>query len=177
MFFNNQDQITQTNSETKNKEDTETQIETDFSTILVNTEINIPETNLTVQIKQNDQSVLSAEFQDEGTNGAIILDVEKLTLIAGPLFLMPFSINTDGSGVFEYVGLFGLKDQALIHIDSKFLGDRIRITGINSKLLNPDIDSYQTTISYLTHTPEQSLSEEPTQATSFTLNITPPPSE
>ncbi len=93
--------------------------------------------------------------------GSLYLNMSKMVLLTRPetgllYFAAPFVVNTAGSGVFVYIGLFSydLQSKESEHLDSVLLGDRIREEKINllDKLIRVD---------FLAHTKEQAYADYP----------------
>ena len=72
---------------------------------------------------------------------------------------IPFSISTQGSGKFEYLGLFELnyKAKTINQIDSYFLGDRVKINSIKFN----GTDNLQVELKI--HSKNQAMSEDPSK--------------
>lgn len=144
----------------------------DIKNHLIGTKIDVPETDAQAEIVPVSPQQLGANFLDEDIPGKIMLDTKNITPVTEKLFLMPLVVNNGGSGSFYHIGLYLWKKPVIESLDSHFLGDRIKITDITAKLTNPEKKSYEITVHYLTRTPDQSMSEEPTQPTSFSFQIT-----
>ena len=96
--------------------------------------------------------------------GSLYLNMSKMVIVNEPAsglvhYTTPFIVNTQGSGVFVYVGLFSydVKTKQSEHLDSILLGNRVRretITAINDYLQ----------IDYKEHAKEQAYSEFPNDA-------------
>ncbi|BDU50405.1 hypothetical protein [Haliovirga abyssi] len=73
--------------------------------------------------------------------------------------VIPFSVSNQGSGLFKYIGLFKLNNKAktINHIDSYFLGDRVKIDSIEYDGAN----NIQVKIKI--HTKNQAMSEAPSE--------------
>lgn len=103
--------------------------------------------------------------------GSLYLNMSKMQILSEdknkPIyFAAPFVMNTAGSGVFVYVGLFSydIRSQKSEHLDSFLLGDRIREEKIAS------IKDY-IQIDYKDYAKGQSFSDSPTQLKSVSLLI------
>ena len=101
--------------------------------------------------------------------GSLYLNMSKMKLLSEdknqPIyFTAPFVINTAGSGVFVYVGLFSydIKSQKSEHLDSFLLGNRIRDEHI---VVMKDFIQ----IDYKDHAQAQSFSEYPTKSATVSL--------
>ncbi len=140
--------------------------------------INIPETNLSTKIKNFVLIDLIYEmgqgtYSDGTEKGIVLLDYVKIRIAHisnsknNIYFVIPFIVSNQGSGAFYYLGLFEQKinELKITHLDSYFLGDRIKINNI--KVGENKID-----VKYKTHSPEQSMSETPTKSKSVTIETT-----
>lgn len=101
--------------------------------------------------------------------GSLYLNMSKIKLLSKdknqPLyFTAPFVMNTAGSGVFVYIGLFtyDIKSQKSEHLDSFLLGDRTREESIFVA------DDY-IQVDYKDYAQGQSFSDYPTKASSVSL--------
>lgn len=96
--------------------------------------------------------------------GSVHLNLPRITLLneqrgANLYFVAPFVVNVMGSAIFSYTGLFSfnLDSKQAFHLDSFFLGDRIREERI-------EIVKDTIRISYLDYGPEQARSDYPNVA-------------
>ncbi|MCK5818571.1 MAG: hypothetical protein KAH18_04825 [Psychromonas sp.] len=103
--------------------------------------------------------------------GSLKLSMSKIQVLADNknqliYFGAPFIINTQGSGVFIYVGLFAyeIKTHKSRHLDSFFLGDRIQNEKIYQSKDNIRID-------YKEHGLDQAFSDKPNKSVSVSLAI------
>ena len=145
--------------------------------------INIPETN-TVAIL-NDVATFDNTDYFKGEylkihspniieKGAVFYDDRKITIISKVApgentkfyYATTFSVSNQGSGFFTYAGLF-LYDrtkQKSMHMDSYFLGDRIKEVKITDEIQAIKISFYR-------HTTTQSLSEYPAEKQTINLSV------
>lgn len=96
--------------------------------------------------------------------GSVHLNLPRITLLneqrgANLYFVAPFVVNVMGSAIFSYTGLFSynLDSKQTHHLDSFFLGDRVREERI-------EIVKDTIRISYLDYGPEQARSDYPNVA-------------
>ncbi len=47
-------------------------------------------------------------------------------------FLLPFFVNYGGSGTFLYLGLFSIEKNRVEHLNSMFIGDRVKLLNISA---------------------------------------------
>ena len=115
--------------------------------------------------------------------GSVFLNMSKLTLLANnrvdiTYFSAPFVINTAGSGVYVYVGLFSydFTSQKGQHLSSELLGHRIREEEIVIKEKsvvkdNVFVQEGLIQVNFKSSGPEQSVAEYPTQVNQITLQL------
>lgn len=115
--------------------------------------------------KENDQQL---ELYDRGS---VSLNISKMILLSeaetGLLyFSAPFVVNTAGTGVFVYVGLFSfdLQSKQGEHLDSFLLGDRIREEKIYFIKDFLQID-------FKEHAAEQSYADYPSKLATLSLQL------
>lgn len=140
--------------------------------------INTPEANKKIALDKQRQiensfyvqgfyQAVIAEAQDNKAplyeRTSIYLNLSKMRLLStsatGLLyFAAPFAVNTGGSGVFFYIGLFAydLQSRHSSHLDSVFLGDRIRAEKIN---LSGDMIR----VDFLAHGAGQAYADDPVE--------------
>jgi hypothetical protein len=146
--------------------------------------INVPETNtvaiLNDAIALEDADYFKGEYlkihsPDIIEKGAVFYDDRKITIISKVApdnntklyYATTFSVSNQGSGFFTYAGLF-LYDrtkQKSIHMDSYFLGDRIKEVKITDEIQAIKISFYR-------HTTTQSFSEYPAEKQTINLSVT-----
>lgn len=120
------------------------------------------------------QKVLQEETEDQEAvydRGLLYLNMSKMVILnespAGLVhYAAPFIVNTVGSGVFVYVGLFSfdLESKKSVHLDSALLGNRIReekITYIKDYLQ----------VDFLSHAKDQPYSDYPTEDSAIYLQL------
>ena len=138
--------------------------------------IKIPETKIECEITKliaSDSSSYAKGYYVVGDEkGEVIinnLDIVALNqAIDNRIYLViPFSTSNQGSGLFKYLGTFMLdyQDKTIIHIDSYFLGDRIKINSIKYD----GIEKLQ--IELNSHSKNQAMSEIPSDLKVVELNI------
>ena len=115
--------------------------------------------------------------------GSVFLNMSKLTLLANnragiTYFAAPFVINTAGSGVFVYIGLFSydFTSQQAKHLSSELLGNRIReeeiIVKENSVVKdNVFVQEGLIQVNFKSSGPDQAAAEYPTQVNQTTLQL------
>lgn len=115
--------------------------------------------------------------------GSVYLNMSKFTLLATntsgiTYFAAPFVINTAGSGVFTYVGLFSydFASHQATHLSSELLGNRIReeMLIVEDKSIVEEgifIQDGLLNIKFKTHGPQQVFSDYPTQQSEVLLQL------
>ncbi len=112
-------------------------------------EINVPDEEVTVQINQEATESGSTtslfigtttDNENQTTNTVTLVD-NQLTAINADHFVVPFLLNTGGTGTFLYLGLLENINGIVNHTQSVFLGDRI---GFESVLVNNGVISVKT---------------------------------
>jgi hypothetical protein len=115
--------------------------------------------------------------------GTVYLNMSKITLLDDnrtdiTYFAAPFIINTSGSGVFVYVGLFSYdftKEQAK-HLSSELLGNRVQDENIivQEKSVVKDnvfVQEGMIKVNFKSHGPKQPAAEYPTQDNTIKLQL------
>lgn len=117
-------------------------------------EINIPDEDTTVQINQEASETSSStslftgtqtDEETETTNTVTLVD-NQLTAINADYFVIPFLLNTGGTGTFLYLGLLERTNEGVDHTQSVFLGDRIGFESISveNKIISIEtLDRYE----------------------------------
>jgi len=91
------------------------------------------------------------------------------------VFVVPFAVSNQGTGIFWYLGLFILNTNTddIRQIDTLFIGDRITVNSLKT------IEKFDVTpsleLSYLTHhshqNQQQSMSKIPRKEVALRINI------
>jgi hypothetical protein len=111
-------------------------------------------------------------YQLDEERGEVLLDYMLINVL-GPMttdnkmyFVAPFTVSNQGSGVFTYVGLFeqDLDNQTIQHLDSYFIGDRIKLNEM--RLWDSNIE-----LSFNQHGELQAYAEVPTETVHLTLGV------
>ncbi|MCK6264023.1 hypothetical protein KP803_12150 [Vibrio sp. ZSDE26] len=133
--------------------------------------IQVPETNAFAfvnYLNEKNQKAIG-QYDDGKTRGNILIDVELLRsfpLAKEPLFIAPFVVSNQGTGVFHYLALFrydAMRDRMIL-ADYAFLGDRIKVEALTIVAqLEDDLAEGVTTkeqliaIELLTREPDQAM--------------------
>ena len=137
------------------------------------------EARLTRVDLSGDRRFASGDYQDGPERGSVRLDYMKMLTLnyAGDadqmLFVAPFFVSNQGSGVFAYLGLFNLNHKRgdIVQLDSVFIGDRIEIRDLQVE--EPLDVTSSVSLSYLTHGDEQSMAEAPAKQVTKLIKVTP----
>ncbi len=96
-------------------------------------------------------------------------DVTLIKLVGGQKFssgkahvFADIAVQSGGTGVFHYVGLFEIKGNTVTHLSSTFIGDRVQIT--SALVIPKDARSYTLTVHYLDRKEGGAMVEDPTVA-------------
>ncbi|WP_109098556.1 hypothetical protein [Aquimarina sp. AU58] len=137
--------------------------------------IKIPETNAKCKISEVDIDslhVAKGVYVDGEGRGEVIVDYLKITTFNQSsknelYFVVPFKVSNQGSGIFNYIGMFVLnyEDKIIKQIDSHFLGDRIIIDSLEYN----GNDTLQ--IQFKAHSERQSFSEIPVERKELKINV------
>ncbi len=132
-------------------------------------EFKIPETDsvtiILASINPVD-TISTFSYYNDMERGKVFFNQRKVFPIKSPYFVIPFHLSNQGSGVFNYLGLFKTdeKNGRPIHLESYFLGDRIQNIGLAAM-------ENQLVVNYISHGEEQSLSDTPNVKNTLILEI------
>ncbi len=94
--------------------------------------IQIPDSNIQVELKKDAETTkYSNTYSDPEVpmmQGFVSLDSKDVSQYSSDFVLVPFVVNSGGTGQFQYVGLFDLNKN--IHLSSVFVGDRLGVSSI-----------------------------------------------
>lgn len=129
--------------------------------------IQIPETNTQAELKKDGEGTkFSATYQDSkdpSIRGAISLDTKDAVVYSSDFILVPFVLNSGGTGQFVYVGLFDIKSNS--HKASAFIGDRIQVDSIS--VVNEKIK-----VNFKTRLDSESFASTPSIPAQVVLQVT-----
>ncbi|OAN18130.1 hypothetical protein A3K86_04305 [Photobacterium jeanii] len=112
------------------------------------------------QIGLNAQNLLPLNFAS--------INVDK-----GMVFAIPFWVSNQGSGRFDYLGLFYLDHGAkkVTHLDTYFVGDRVKLAELK---VDAGFESNnEILLSYYIHGEDQAMAEEPNQRVEKMIKVSP----
>jgi len=138
--------------------------------------IKIPEINADCKIIEiidiDSTHIAKGNYAKDEEKGIVFIDYLKILALNESLedliyFVIPFTVSNQGSGVFNYIGLFELntKEAKIKHSNSKFLGDRIKLESVKydgNKLIQVQIK---------VHSKEQSMSASPSETKEISFII------
>lgn len=129
--------------------------------------IQIPDTNITVQLKKDGEGTkYSGMYEDPevpSMKGFASFDSKDLTEYSSDFVLLPFIINSGGTGQFLYVGLFDVKNNK--QTSSVFVGDRVAIDSVQ-------MSGEKIKINFKTRLDSESFAVSPTIPAQLVLVIT-----
>jgi hypothetical protein len=105
-------------------------VELDFTKI----KLQIPGEMITVNLEkasQENQYTANFSIANSSQQGFVSLMADKVQYISEELIVVPFMVNTGGTGQFMYIGSFDVKNN--LHLSSVFIGDRVVINSIELK--------------------------------------------
>lgn len=128
-----------------------------YETRVKNALITVPDTD--VKISLVDGRASYGTTQDGG-------DVTLIKIIGGERFsstqthlYADIAIQSGGTGVFHYVGLFEVKGEQVAHLSSYFVGDRVNLT--STAVTPKETNTYTLTVRYLDRKEGDAMVEEP----------------
>ncbi|MFT7681073.1 MAG: hypothetical protein ACI935_000517 [Moritella dasanensis] len=118
------------------------------------------------------QGKAQGNYQVDEERGEVLLDYMFINVLGSMTaenkmyFVAPFTVSNQGSGVFTYVGLFeqDIDNQTIQHLDSYFIGDRIKINEM--RLWDSKVE-----LSFNQHGEQQAYAEVPTETVHLTLGV------
>ncbi|QYK00576.1 hypothetical protein [Shewanella psychrotolerans] len=134
-------------------------------------EIDLPESDTKVALTKvttiGERHLATGQYRNGAEHGVVGVDFYKIIPLNLPssdnemVFIVPFSVSNQGSGVFWYLGLFLLNsDTAEIkQTDTTFIGDRIQIQTLH--IDEPFDVTSSIVVSYLQRGQSQSMVEPP----------------
>ena len=128
--------------------------------------IQIPGENISVSLEKNEttRQYSNTFFVNtvSGTEGFVSLKESEMITYNESLIVVPFLVNTGGTGQFVYIGLFDIKQRA--HLSSAFVGDRIGIDSIN-------VSNEKILASFKTRLATEGYASTPTIPTQLVLDV------
>ncbi|QYJ98725.1 hypothetical protein K0J45_05655 [Shewanella alkalitolerans] len=146
------------------------------------------EARLTSISLSGDRRFASGDYQNGPERGSVHLDYMKIVTLNHVadgeeervsdtnkdemLFVAPFFVSNQGSGVFAYLGLFSINHKLgdIEQLDSYFIGDRVEISALQTEEAF-DLTS-SVSLSYLTHGDQQAMAEAPTNKVTKLIKVT-----
>ena len=129
--------------------------------------ITVPDTNVKISLVDGRASY--------GTNldGG---DVTLIKIIGGEKFSSTvthlyanIAVQSGGTGVFHYVGLFEVKGDTVTHLSSHFIGDRVSLG--SARVVPKETNTYTLTVAYLDRREDDALVAEPTVAKEVNIEV------
>ena len=125
----------------------------------------VPQSSTKLTLEKNDTGLFTGTYTDAefpSFKGFISLDPKEVTYFDDTIAIVPFFLNSGGTGQFMYVALIDRKTNS--HLSSVFVEDR---TTINSVEMSGD----KILINYLTRSSSQSFSDFPKIPAQLVLTI------
>jgi hypothetical protein len=132
-------------------------------------EVQIPELNITAKLVDGE-----ADFTDGGQVAGsvrLVSVLEQKALADGSYHVFAnLSVDTGGTGTFNYVSLFHVSAEGVVNTSAVFVGDRVVIEGL---VFGEDLaeDGYRLSINYLGRDLGDAMASEPTVADSLELRV------
>ncbi len=140
---------------------------TSYETRVKNAGITVPDTSVNISLVDGRASY--------GTNldGG---DVTLIKVIGGERFsatrthvYADIAVQSGGTGVFHYVGLFEVTGDKVTHLSSYFIGDRINL--ISARATPKTTNAYTLTVSYLDRKEGEPMVEDPSVQKEITVEV------
>jgi len=103
-------------------------------------------------------------------------DVTLIKIIGGEKFSSTvthlyanIAVQSGGTGVFHYVGLFEVKGDTVTHLSSHFIGDRVSLG--SARVVPKETNTYTLTVAYLDRREDDALVAEPTVAKEVNIEV------
>jgi len=133
----------------------------DFSKLI----LRIPSGTAQVSLTQDEQGMYTGTYSDSETpslKGFVSIDPKEVKIGENNIAIVPFYLNSGGTGQFIYVALVTVDSNK--HIDSVFVGDRTKVKEVEFK-------NNIVLIDYMTRSASQSFSENPKIPAQLVLSI------
>jgi hypothetical protein len=131
---------------------------TDVSQVLIGSEINVPDTNVSLMLGEGVQ-----DFNQGMDRGDVMWgDLFVAHPVADGIDVIGYvNVNHGGSGTQQYLVLYHVTPDSKTHTSSVMIGDRIPVERI--EILNgATLDEYVVAVSYLTRGPDEPMVNAPT---------------
>lgn len=145
-------------------------------TKLKNIVMTVPDTKTVIQLK-NGEADYKVDPSSESL-GSISLsqpytirDIPSTTKSdARTDIISPLTVESGGSGSFQYVELFSWNGEKLLEKSFAFLGDRISIENVSTKNGTSNVE-YYVVVDYLVRNDDEPMSDEPTHKRETTIPV------
>ncbi|MGR5080101.1 hypothetical protein [Photobacterium swingsii] len=146
-------------------------------------QIELPDSSKKVPLTEmkdfNGQHLAVGYYQQGDERGVVSVDYTRMAVLNFTfvedemMFAVPFSVSSQGSGVFWYLGLYHMNTKYgdIKQIDTFFVGDRVVINTMQTDEPFDVTSSIQLT--YLAHGPSQSMAESPNKHIEKLIKVTP----
>lgn len=140
---------------------------TSYETRVKNARITVPDTDVTISLVDGRASY--GTTLDGG-------DVTLIKIIGGERFssavthlYADIAVQSGGTGVFHYVGLFEVNGEKVTYLSSHFIGDRVSVS--SARVVPKDTHTYSLTVAYLDRKEDDAMAEEPTVAKEVNIEV------
>ncbi|OHA57822.1 MAG: hypothetical protein A2114_00960 [Candidatus Vogelbacteria bacterium GWA1_51_14] len=133
-------------------------------------EVRIPELNIAAKLEEGEADFASGGLTAGSIRLVSVLGQQPLADGSYDVFAN-LSVNTGGTGTFNYVGLFHVSAEGVNNTSAVFVGDRVVIEGV---VFGDDLPEggYRLSINYLGRDLGDAMVSEPTIADSLELRVT-----
>ncbi len=143
---------------------------TDFNTYdaqVKNALITVPDTNIKISLVDGRASY--GTLSDGGDVTLIRLIGGEKTPTGSTHIFADIAVQSGGTGVFHYIGLFEVKGDTVTHLSSYFIGDRVSLS--SARAVPKGANAYTLTVAYLDRKEGDALAEEPTLAKEVSVEV------
>lgn len=138
-----------------------------YETQVKNALITVPDT--TVKISLVDGRASYGTTLDGGDVTLIkIIGGEKFSSVKTHLYA-DIAVQSGGTGVFHYIGLFEVNKNTVTHLSSYFIGDRVSIS--SAQVVPKETNMYILTVAYLDRREDDAMVEDPTVAKEVSIEV------
>lgn len=143
---------------------------------LKNVVMTVPDTQTVIQLKNGESDYkIDPEIESLGSISLStpyeIKQIEPTAKTDGRTdIITPITVESGGSGSFQYIELFSWNGEKLLEKSYAFLGDRISIDDITTTAGSGNTD-YKVVVTYLTRNDDEPMSDEPTHKKQTTIPV------
>lgn len=145
-------------------------------TKLKNVVMTVPDTKTVIQLK-NGESDYKVDPEIESLGSISLSDPYTVRDVPSTAksdkrtdIISPLTVESGGSGSFQYIELFSYNGEKLLEKSYAFLGDRISIDSVSTKNGGGQIE-YYVVIDYLVRNDDEPMSDDPTHKRETTIPV------